>query len=423
MIAERCIDELTISGQLRRDRGVRAGSKDTIPKTRSECGDQLALARRERRRAAHHRLGKSGQMLRPLRLEIEEVKDLGNGERCAAQRRRRLAPGTLRCVILHVVQEHERMIRRTAFCLKITSTVSTTTASPHVLVVDDHALDRKLMIVHLEPQGYAIDTAADGVEAWALLNADPDRYDVVLLDRTMPRMDGMQLLGRMKVDERLRMLPVIMQTALALRDQILEGIRAGAYYYLTKPYDIDMLLSVVRTAVSDYRGYRELQAQVKKGVDSLRLLRNAAFTFQTVEQAHDLGTLLASTCPDPTATVIGLTELLVNAVEHGNLGITYEEKSSLYTSGKWIEEVQRRLAMPEYASRQAEVLFERMDGSIRFIIRDQGTGFEFQRYMQVDPQRAFDSHGRGIAMANRLSFNRLEYRGCGNEVVGTIELK
>ena len=294
---------------------------------------------------------------------------------------------------------------------------------PCVLVVDDHALDRKLLTVHLMPEGYAIETAADGVEAWGKLNADPERYDVVLLDRTMPRMDGMQLLTRMKEEEHLRMVPVIMQSALARPDQILEGIRAGAYYYLTKPYDVEMLRSVVRTAVEDHRGYRQLQAQVKKGFDSLGMLQSAVFSFQTVEQARDLGALLANTCPDPSATVIGLTELLVNAVEHGNLGITYEDKSKLCTSGGWSEEVRRRLALPENSSKRAEVSFERMDGRLRFVICDCGSGFDWERYMQVDPQRAFDTHGRSIAMANRLSFSQIEYRGCGNEVVGTIECR
>src|SRR5438477_4285985 len=216
---------------------------------------------------------------------------------------------------------------------KISSTVSD--PAPSVLVVDDHALDRKLLTAYLTPEGYDVDTASDGVEAWGKLNAEPERYDVVLLDRTMPRMDGMQLLTRMKEQEQLRMLPVIMQTALARRDHILEGIRAGAYYYLTKPYDVDMLKSVVKTAVSDHQAYREMQALVKQGLSSLRLLDRATFTFQTVDQARDLGALLANTCPDPTATVIGLTELLVNAVEHGNLGITYEDKSKLFATGGW----------------------------------------------------------------------------------------
>jgi sigma-B regulation protein RsbU (phosphoserine phosphatase) len=293
--------------------------------------------------------------------------------------------------------------------------------TPRVLVVDDHALDRKLLTLHLEPEGYTVDAAVDGLEAWGMLHADPEKYDVVLLDRTMPRMDGMQLLARLKEDERLRMVPVILQTALAHRDEILEGIRAGAYYYLTKPYDVDMLQSVVRTAIADHHGYRELQEQVNKGLDSLRLMENANFTFQTVEQARDLGALLAKTCPDPGATVIGLTELLINAVEHGNLGITYEDKSKLYASGGWSDEVKRRLALPDNAGKRATVSFERDDHVIRFVIRDEGTGFDWRSYLQVDPQRAFDTHGRGIAMAYRLSFTEIEYRGCGNEVVGTIE--
>jgi len=289
-----------------------------------------------------------------------------------------------------------------------------------VLVVDDHALDRKLLTAYLTPEGYSVDTAGDGVEAWGKLNAEPERYDVVLLDRTMPRMDGMQLLTRMKEEEHLRMVPVIMQTALARRDHILEGIRAGAYYYLTKPYDVDMLRTVVRTAVADHQTYREMQRQLKKGFDTLRMLEKATFTFRTVEEARDLGALLANTCPDPPATVIGLTELLVNAVEHGNLGITYEDKSKLYATGGWSDEVQRRLTLPENASKRAEVSFERADGQLRFTIRDQGRGFDWQTYLQIDPQRAFDTHGRGIAMANRLSFSHIEYRGSGNEVVGTV---
>ncbi|HKB81234.1 MAG TPA: response regulator [Thermoanaerobaculia bacterium] len=291
-----------------------------------------------------------------------------------------------------------------------------------MLIVDDHALDRKLLTVHLAPEGYVIETAGDGVEAWGKLTAAPDRYDLVLLDRTMPRMDGMQLLARMKESDALRMLPVVLQTAAARHDQIVEGIRAGASYYLTKPYDVEMLRSVVRTATADYRGYRELQAQVRKGADSFRMMKQGIFVFRTVEQARDLGMLLAQTCPNPEATVIGLTELLINAIEHGNLGITYEEKSTLYAGGGWNDELQHRLALPENAAKHAEVSFERDERSVRFVIRDEGSGFDWQSFLQIDPDRAFDTHGRGIAMANRLSFSHLEYRGCGNEVVGTIEI-
>ena len=294
---------------------------------------------------------------------------------------------------------------------------------PRVLVVEDNALDRALLQAHLHGLPADIAFAGDGVEAWEMLDRDATQYDVILLDRTMPRMNGLELLARLKADPRCRTIPVILQTGSVGREEMIEGINAGAYYYLTKPYDVDMLKSVVRTAVADHQAYREMQLQVKKGFDSLRLLEKAVFTFQTVEQARDLGTLLANTCPDPSATVIGLTELLVNAVEHGNLGITYEDKSRLSDSAAWNEEVCRRMAMPEHATKRAEVSFERGVGQLRFTIRDQGTGFDWKRYLQVDPQRAFDTHGRGIAMANRLSFSNIEYRGCGNEVVGVVVCK
>jgi CheY-like chemotaxis protein/anti-sigma regulatory factor (Ser/Thr protein kinase) len=291
-----------------------------------------------------------------------------------------------------------------------------------VLIVDDNKLDRELLRVHLEQDGYDIEQKVSGQDAWDTLVADPAKFDVVLLDRSMPGMDGLQLMARMKEHPRLRGLPVILQTALTSREHILEGIRAGAYYYLTKPWDRDELLTVVETAAHDHAERKLLQEGVRRGLKVLRQLREAVFFIRTVDDARDLGAVLANCCPDPMNSVIGITELLVNAVEHGNLGITYEEKSSLNADGTWDEEVKRRLALPEHAGKFVEVRFERDENEIRFVIRDQGRGFDFQRFLDVDPLRAFDNHGRGIAMARRLSFDSVEYRGAGNEVVGKVRL-
>ena len=79
-----------------------------------------------------------------------------------------------------------------------------------------------------------------------------------------------------------------------------------------------------------------------------------------------------------------------------------------------------RLNQPEYLDRQAIIEFERRDDSIIFAILDQGPGFEWQQYLDISPERALDSHGRGIALANMISFDRIEYRGCGNEVCVTV---
>jgi CheY-like chemotaxis protein len=272
----------------------------------------------------------------------------------------------------------------------------------------------------LSRDGFDNEFACDGVEAWSMLDAHPDRYDLVVLDRSMPRMDGMELLRRMKSDHRFLIIPVILQSALVGRDQVIEGIRAGAYYYLTKPYDSEMLISVVRTAAADSAAARDLQRRVRRGLQVLQLLDDAHFSYRTIEEARGLAAVLANACPDAEATVIGLTELLVNAVEHGNLGITYDEKSQLLAEGSWAAEVARRLTLPENTGKRVDVRFHRADAELSFTICDCGNGFDWNRYMDIDPRRAFDRHGRGILMARHVSFTSVEYHGCGNEVVATV---
>jgi len=64
----------------------------------------------------------------------------------------------------------------------------------------------------------------------------------------------------------------------------------------------------------------------------------------------------------------------------------------------------------------------RYDGEIEFIIQDQGDGFDWQNYLDISPERAFDSHGRGIAMACMYSFDKVEYHGNGNMVSAIVSL-
>jgi anti-sigma regulatory factor (Ser/Thr protein kinase) len=140
------------------------------------------------------------------------------------------------------------------------------------------------------------------------------------------------------------------------------------------------------------------------------------FQVRTLEEASVLGKLLSSAYPDSDLVVVGLTELLINAVEHGNLEIGYQKKSELIANGQWQEEVERRLAIAPYAARRVDVMFQRQPGEIRLNIKDQGKGFDWMRYLDIHPDRVYDTHGRGIAIARQVSFDELDYLGDGNEV-------
>lgn len=292
----------------------------------------------------------------------------------------------------------------------------------HILIVDDEVLNLEIIQEHLEAGPYHLETAENGAIAWETLERASPAFDLIILDRMMPVMDGMELLRRIKADTRFAHIPVIMQTAAASNDQIREGFAAGCYYYLPKPYKAGALTGIIEAALDDLREQRSL-SEAMAGMPPTPATASAEYAFSTLEEAHRLSTLLAAQCPDPALAAMGLIELLVNAIEHGNLGISYNEKCQLKKEGRWEDEVNRRLQQPEHIGKKALASYARGSDEISFTITDQGNGFDWQQYLDFAPERAFDLNGRGIAMAGKIAFSRLEYQGKGNRVVATAALK
>jgi CheY-like chemotaxis protein/anti-sigma regulatory factor (Ser/Thr protein kinase) len=291
-----------------------------------------------------------------------------------------------------------------------------------ILFVDDDPDLRETLCDLLRNADLEVVPAADGAEGLEKLDEDPHGFDAVVTDRLMPRIDGIELLRAVKERRGLALLPVIILTVAAEKEQVVEGIDAGAYAYLPKPVDADVLVSIIRSAAADWRHVTELNRNIRTDAETLTLAMSGRFEYRSPEQAMGLGALLAKACPDPDRVVMGLSELLVNAVEHGNLAIGYEEKSRLLEINGWRTEVERRLGDSRFADRVAMVELERRDDEIVFTVRDEGDGFEPEPYFEIDPARALDAHGRGIAMARLLSFDDLRYEDGGRAAVATVRL-
>ncbi len=289
-------------------------------------------------------------------------------------------------------------------------------SSFHILLVEDEAIISVVIQDLLSAEGYRVTACANANEAWNALQAAAADFDLVLLDRGLPDLDGMALLHRIKREPGFAHIPVIFETAQSDQASIREGLANGAYYYMTKPFQADVLLAVVRAALQQAGEYRALVESVKRAESLPSLMYQGCFRFRDLEQARLLANNLARACPQPERAVQGLQELLVNAVEHGNLGISYADKSRLMMEGTWYQEVQRRLQWPEYRQRFVEVVFERLADRLCFTIQDQGAGFDWRQYLDFSPERAFDLNGRGIAMAGKLSVDKLDYQGNGNSV-------
>ncbi|MBS3955383.1 MAG: response regulator [Methylomicrobium sp.] len=291
-----------------------------------------------------------------------------------------------------------------------------------ILAIDDEHLNLILLEEYLSEGNYEI-TAVQSAKAGLEQLESGHKFHAILLDRMMAEMDGMEFLELIKGNDRYKHIPVIMQTAAATQDEIAEGIKAGVFYYLTKPFKKNVLLSILESALKDYSVYDDIKTKLEQVNAALTCVVSCDFSLKSLEDVTSLSYFIANLYPDPEAVIMGLRELMINAVEHGNLGITYDEKSELNFKCAWAEEVQRRLSLPEYKDKYATASFKKMDDQIVFTLEDQGNGFEWERFMEMDPIRATDNHGRGIAMSNIMSFDQIEYIAPGNKVICRKKLK
>ena len=107
---------------------------------------------------------------------------------------------------------------------------------------------------------------------------------------------------------------------------------------------------------------------------------------------------------------------MVNAVEHGNLGITFEEKANLMLEGIWRDEIAYRQKLPENIGKRVHVKLTNHEEYLTLKIKDDGKGFDPTPFLTLQPTRSEKPNGRGIYLAG-LEFDKIEYIGCGNEVI------
>lgn len=143
-----------------------------------------------------------------------------------------------------------------------------------ILVVDDVADNVEILRMRLESLGYEVVSAGDGEEALAAVHADPP--DLVLLDIMMPKIDGLEVVRRMKADTTLPFIPVVLVTAKAGPKDIIAGLDAGGDDYLTKPVDHGALVARVRAML-----------RIKALHDELASL-NAGLEAKVAEQVGEL---------------------------------------------------------------------------------------------------------------------------------------
>ena len=187
---------------------------------------------------------------------------------------------------------------------------------PRILCVDDEPMNLKVLEKMLVSSGYEAVKAEDGAAALTVIAENS--VELVLLDVMMPKLDGFEVCRRIKGDERLRNIPVVMITALSAKEDRIRGIEAGAEDFISKPFDhgevlarIKMLLKMKALNDSLNSAYDKITNLISFGEKSL--LSFDPFTFDLMSKVDDIVSQLIRKTPEmagkPQYVVVGVPDV------------------------------------------------------------------------------------------------------------------
>ncbi len=282
-----------------------------------------------------------------------------------------------------------------------------------MLVVDDQDALRTVLCRMLTREGFEPIEATDGEEAI-------ERYRtlmpaVVVSDITMPRMDGLALLREIrKIDPGAA---VILMTGHGNEDILLKALQGGATNFFKKPLDLRVLVREIRQIfqykVEAARSYLFSPFLLEETKSFALTSGNAPYLPVINQITLQLPCLLADA--EILNLKIGIEEMITNAIEHGNLGISFAEKSAAVEEGKLGELVTDRLARGANAAKRVFISSCLTGDSFRISIRDEGEGFDWRNLPALVPENLLAYSGRGIFLT-KIYFDEVRYNEGGNEV-------
>ncbi|MBK9575908.1 MAG: ATP-binding protein [Fibrobacteres bacterium] len=236
--------------------------------------------------------------------------------------------------------------------------------------------------------------------------------DLIIVDLTLPHAPA----GLRRMDDTHRQRPIVVLADPHQRSEMFEAKRLGVFAVLNLPLDADeagfhighALTTLAERFDPSRLGYQE------------RLLTLANdFSLVTPVALSLVDSSLSLVDPRRTSVSLGLVELLTNAIEHGNLGISFDEKRDALRGSVFYDLARERSRKSPWKDRvvRARCVVDPAAGVVRYHIEDEGDGFDWRNLPDPFHQNNIGArHGRGILMA-RHAFQRLCYNDKGNQVL------
>lgn len=285
-----------------------------------------------------------------------------------------------------------------------------------ILVVDDDELFRQTLVGMISEFHPKVIPASTAEEALALFKTHHPK--IVFADVNMPGMSGVEL-ARLLVNSNPEVLVAVL-TGRSDEQLAISAIKAGASDYLRKPVSLRDLKAVLDrfTGLVDRRSSKQLTPESLQRVKLLMEIETSSSALQpavsqivrSIEGLVDRRELMR--------IEVALQETVRNAFEHGNLGITYDEKMELCNNGTLEEEIARRSEQARAAGKSILIDVTVEKNTLRVQVTDQGEGFDWRAVPDPteNPELLTGLHGRGIFLIRRC-FDQVTYNDVGNSII------
>ena len=289
-----------------------------------------------------------------------------------------------------------------------------------ILVIDDEEDIRRLISFRIKRfTDYDVINAGDGEEGFKTFMSNQDSIDLVITDIKMPKKNGIELLRSIKAVD--PSMGVIIISGHGNMEDTIEALRSGAINFFRKPIDMKEMLNVIQK-------YFKIKKSEILVYDVCKYLITE---YKEFSLPNDLN-LITAVIEQLTNNLVGnrivkkqmlnnikfaLREMIINAIEHGNLGITYKEKSQyLDNMGNMLNLIDERAKLEENKNKKILITYQLNEEKVIYQINDEGKGFNMDDIPDpTDPNNILKSHGRGIMMS-RLYFDDFFYNDIGNQL-------
>lgn len=235
--------------------------------------------------------------------------------------------------------------------------------------------------------------------------------DIVISDMRLPDKNGNIVVKEIKAIN--KDVPIIIITGFSDKQLILSAMRNGALDLLKKPFkpkDLKYLINKIDTLFrkikvklsSSFVEWEKRQFRISNDIYAISSVVN--FIFSNIDYISEEVSFMKN----------GLQELLINAVEHGNLNISYDEKQELLEKGDYNRHLKEKAALPTYRDKYVTIKVFSTADYLKIIIEDMGNGFDLSSIPDPEnPENFLKESGKGILMALH-AYDKVEYNEIGN---------